>query len=70
MPPPTRLQSATVSRVADRWFVSLTVDTPDVSHLPQPQLSTIIPRSGLFRVRPEWLEEDYVFSTCYGWLGV
>ncbi len=27
-------QSATVSRVADRWFVSLTVDTPAVSHLP------------------------------------
>ena len=27
-------QSATVCRVADRWFVSLTVDTPAVSHLP------------------------------------
>jgi len=27
--------SATISRVADRWFVSITVDTPDTSHLPQ-----------------------------------
>ncbi|KWR74410.1 RNA-guided endonuclease InsQ/TnpB family protein, partial [Cupriavidus sp. IDO] len=27
--------SATVSRVADRWFVSIAVDTPDRSHLPQ-----------------------------------
>jgi putative transposase len=26
--------SATISRVADRWFVSITVDTPDTSHLP------------------------------------
>ena|SRR5579883_2426064 len=30
-----KLMSATVSRVADRWFVSITVDTPDSSHLPQ-----------------------------------
>jgi putative transposase len=30
-----KLMSATVSRVADRWFVSITVDTPDTSHLPQ-----------------------------------
>ena len=29
-----KIMSATVSRVADRWFVSLTVDTPDASHLP------------------------------------
>ena len=27
------IMSATVSRVADRWFVSITVDTPDSSHL-------------------------------------
>ncbi len=27
--------STTISRVPDRWFVSLTVDTPDTSHLPQ-----------------------------------
>ena len=27
------IQSATVSRVADRWFVSINVDTPDMSHL-------------------------------------
>jgi putative transposase len=27
--------SATISRVADRWFVSITVDAPDTSHLPQ-----------------------------------
>ena len=30
-----KIMSATVSRVADRWFVSLTVDTPDDSHLPK-----------------------------------
>jgi putative transposase len=30
-----KLLSATISRVADRWFVSITVDTPDTSHLPQ-----------------------------------
>jgi putative transposase len=30
-----KLMSATVSRVADRWFVSITVDTPDTSRLPQ-----------------------------------
>jgi len=28
-----KLMSATISRVADRWFVSITVDTPDSSHL-------------------------------------
>jgi len=30
-----KLLSATISRVADRWFVSITVDMPDTSHLPQ-----------------------------------
>ncbi len=30
-----KIMSATVSRVADRWFVSITVDTPDDSHLPE-----------------------------------
>ncbi|WER45222.1 RNA-guided endonuclease TnpB family protein [Cupriavidus sp. WKF15] len=30
-----KIMSATVSRVADRWFVSITVDTPDSSHLPE-----------------------------------
>lgn len=30
-----KIMSATVSRVADRWFVSLTVDTPDDSHRPK-----------------------------------
>lgn len=30
-----KIMSATVSRVADRWFVSITVDTVDDSHLPQ-----------------------------------
>jgi len=29
-----KLMSATVSRVADRWFVSITVDAPDTLHLP------------------------------------
>jgi putative transposase len=30
-----KIMSATISREADRWFVSITVDTPDSSHLPQ-----------------------------------
>lgn len=30
-----KIMSATISREADRWFVSLTVDTPDRSHLPK-----------------------------------
>jgi len=30
-----KIMSATVSRVADKWFVSITVDTPDDSHLPK-----------------------------------
>ena len=30
-----KIMSVTVSRVADRWFVSIAVDTPDNSHLPK-----------------------------------
>lgn len=30
-----KIQSATISRVADRWFVSISVDTEDLSHLPK-----------------------------------
>lgn len=30
-----KIMSATVSRQAGRWFVSITVDTPDQSHLPK-----------------------------------
>lgn len=30
-----KVMSATISRQADRWFVSVTVDTPDQSHLPK-----------------------------------
>ena len=29
-----KIMSATISRVADKWYVSITVDTPDHSHLP------------------------------------
>lgn len=29
-----KIMSATISRVADKWFVSITIDTPDSSHLP------------------------------------
>src|SRR5690606_36901514 len=29
-----KIMSATISRVADKWFVAITVDTPDSSHLP------------------------------------
>ena len=37
-----RIQSATVSRMADRWFVSLTVDTPDTSHLPKAENQGVV----------------------------
>lgn len=37
-----KLVSATVSRVADRWFVSLTVDTPDTSHLPKTENQGVV----------------------------
>lgn len=30
-----KIISASISRVADRWFVSITVDVPDSSHLPE-----------------------------------
>ena len=30
-----KLMSATISHVADKWFVSMTVDAPDSSHLPK-----------------------------------
>ena len=30
-----KIMSATVSRVADRWFASITVDIQDVAHLPK-----------------------------------
>ncbi|WP_058867499.1 RNA-guided endonuclease TnpB family protein [Chloracidobacterium thermophilum] len=30
-----KIMSATISRVANRWFVSITVDTEDLSHLPK-----------------------------------
>ena len=30
-----KIMSATISRVADRWFASITVDTPESSHLPK-----------------------------------
>jgi len=30
-----KILSATVSRVADKWYVSIAVDTPDNSHLPE-----------------------------------
>ncbi|WP_129561319.1 RNA-guided endonuclease InsQ/TnpB family protein [Paraburkholderia dokdonensis] len=32
---PGKIMSATISRVAERWFASITVDTPDTSHLPE-----------------------------------
>jgi putative transposase len=45
-----KLMSATISRVADRWFVSITVDTPDTSHLPQPRKNSLayMPASAIF----------------------
>lgn len=32
---PGKILSATISRVADRWFASITVETEDLSHLPK-----------------------------------
>jgi putative transposase len=37
-----KIKSATVSRVADRWFVSITVDTPDHSHLPKAENQGVV----------------------------
>lgn len=37
-----KIMSATISRVADRWFVSVTVDTPDLSHLPKAENQGVV----------------------------
>ena len=37
-----KIMSATVSRVADRWFVSIAVDTVDDSHLPQAENQGVV----------------------------
>jgi putative transposase len=37
-----KLMSATISRVADRWFVSVTVDTQDLSHLPEAENQGVV----------------------------
>ncbi len=37
-----KIMSATVSRVADKWFVSIAVDTPDSSHLPQAENQGVV----------------------------
>lgn len=37
-----KIMSATVSRVADRWFVSITVDIQDYSHLPQAENQGVV----------------------------
>ncbi|MHB1729746.1 MAG: RNA-guided endonuclease InsQ/TnpB family protein [Leptospirillum sp.] len=37
-----KIMSATVSRVADRWFVSITVDTLDDSHLPKAKKQGVV----------------------------
>lgn len=34
--------SATISRVADRWFVSVVVDIPDRSHLPRTENQGVV----------------------------
>ena len=41
-----KIMSATISRVADRWFVSITVDTEDDSYLPKAEnhISTLLRR--------------------------
>jgi len=37
-----KIMSATISRVADRWFVSITVDTSDTSHLPKAENQGVV----------------------------
>lgn len=37
-----KLVSATISRVANRWFVSISVDTPDISHLSKAENQGIV----------------------------
>ncbi len=37
-----KIMSATVSRVADRWFVSIAVDTQDDSHLPKAENQGVV----------------------------
>lgn len=37
-----KILSATISRVADRWFVSITVDVPDQSHLPKAENQGVV----------------------------
>jgi putative transposase len=37
-----KIMSATISRTADRWFVSITVDTPDLSHLPKAENQGVV----------------------------
>ena len=37
-----KIISATLSRVADRWFVSITVDTLDLSHLPKAENQGVV----------------------------
>ncbi len=37
-----KIMSATVSRVADRWFVSIAVDTQDDSHLPKAESQGVV----------------------------
>ena len=37
-----KIMSATISRVADRWFVSLTVDIPATSHLPKAENQGVV----------------------------
>jgi putative transposase len=37
-----KIMSATISRVADKWFVSITVDTQDDSHLPQAENQGVV----------------------------
>lgn len=37
-----KIMSATISRVADRWFVSITVQTEDLSHLPKAENQGVV----------------------------
>jgi putative transposase len=37
-----KILSATISRTADRWYVSITVDTPDTSHLPKAENQGVV----------------------------
>jgi putative transposase len=62
--------SATISRVADRWFVSITMDTPDTSHLPQAENEPSDENQGEFRRSQNQVQGEFWRSQNQGAVGV